>query len=109
MDAGYMQPRMGNAVNLSCISCCALPAYPLSSARASQPRAVVLLTVRIFFFREDFRGNAAVSSFVYLRFGRSRFLCRYERARSHIPTLRFGMRAPNERALALRSVGIAKG
>src|SRR5579864_4212259 len=94
MDAGCMQPRMGNAVNLSCISCCALPAYPLPSVRASQPRAAVLLTVRIVFFREDFRGDAAASSFVYLRFGRSRFLCRYERARSPIPMLRFGMRAP---------------
>src|SRR5579864_1386179 len=71
-------------------------------------REYTLLTVRFFFFREDFRGDAAVSSFVYLRFGRSRFLCRYERAYSHIPTLRFGMRAPNERALALRSVGMAR-
>src|SRR5579864_6735879 len=86
----------------------------------------VLLTVRIFFFREDFRGDAAVSSFVNLSFGRSRFLCRYERARSPIPMLRFGMRAPRspqhaqrqkracrgprfERALALRPVGIARG
>src|SRR5579864_8601731 len=85
-----------------------------------------LLTVRFFFFREDFREDAAISSFVYLRFGRSRFLCRYERAYSHIPMLRFGMWAPSspqhaqrqkracrgprfERALALRSVGMAKG
>jgi len=77
------------------------------------------------FFREDFRGDAAVSSFVNLRFGRSRFLCCYERAYSHIPMLCFGMRAPRsarhaqrqkracrgprfERALALRSVGMAR-
>src|SRR5579864_4107469 len=52
------------------------------------------ITVRIFLFREYFRLDAAISSFVYLRFGRSRFLCRYERARSPIPMLRFGMRAP---------------
>src|SRR5579864_4904588 len=88
-------------------------------------REYTLLTVRFFFFREDFRGDAAVGSFVYLRFGRSRFLCRYERARSHIPMLRFGMWAPSspqhaqrqkracrgprfERALALRSVGMAR-
>jgi len=52
------------------------------------------ITVRIFLFREYFRLDAAISSFVYLRFGRSRFLCRYERARSPIPMLRSGMRAP---------------
>src|SRR5579864_6734166 len=33
------------------------------------------------------RRTRAVSSFVNLSFGRSRFLCRYERAHSHIPML----------------------
>src|SRR5579864_4888612 len=100
----------------------------LSAPPRLQPHSLgswALLTVRIFFFREDFRGDAAISSFVNLSFGRSRFLGRYERACSHIPMLRFGMRAPHspqhaqrqkracrgprfERALALRSVGIAK-
>ena len=83
----------------------------LSAPPRLQPHSLgrwALLTVRIFFFREDFRGDAAISSFVNLSFGRSRFLGRYERACSHIPMLRFGMRAPNERPLALRSVGIAK-
>src|SRR5579862_75828 len=40
MDAGYMQPRIGNAANLSCISYCALPAYllPLGSKPHSRGR-----------------------------------------------------------------------
>jgi len=60
-------------------------------------------------FTKIFEGNTASSSFVNFSFGRSRFLCRYERARSHIPMLRFGMRAPGQRALALRSVGMTEG
>src|SRR5579864_7111592 len=95
-----------------CVSNCGSAAlghiFMAAPSHTAEGGCITKLTVRIFFFREDFRGDAAISSFVYLRFGRSRFLCRYERACSHIPMLRFGMRAPNERALALRSVGIAK-
>jgi len=70
---------------------------------------LLLLCAKFVLLVKIFEGNAAASSFVNFSFGRSGFLCRYERARSHIPMVRFGMRVPSQRALALRSVGMARG
>src|SRR5579864_9245976 len=140
-EHGNTRFNCGSAALCHTISC-SLGCNPAHAVGKTQPRAAspqnaqrrrifgdpeaVLLTAReSSFFANIFEGDAAISSFVYLRFGRSRFLCRYERAYSHIPMLRFGMwassspqhaqrqkracRGPRlERALALRSVGMAR-